>query len=82
MSTVKPSESTVTPQPAYLPGPDSILHPPTELYSRIAETASNTSARTTVTEFTIPPRSGLAWKVPAGGIFRLSTPQGPQVGGP
>ena len=28
----------------------------------------------------IPPRSGRAWKVPAGSLFRLSTPSGPQVG--
>ncbi|KAF1348243.1 hypothetical protein EJ07DRAFT_27854, partial [Lizonia empirigonia] len=27
-----------------------------------------------------PPRSGRAWKVPAGALFRLSTPEGPQVG--
>ena len=28
----------------------------------------------------VPPRSGRAWNVPAGVIFRLSTPEGPQVG--
>ncbi|KAF2143291.1 uncharacterized protein K452DRAFT_297049 [Aplosporella prunicola CBS 121167] len=68
------------PQPAYLPAPGSILFPPTELYSRIASTATTPSAREPLTTLTIPPRSGAAWHVPAGSVFRLSTPEGPQVG--
>ncbi|KAF4535395.1 Rhamnolipids biosynthesis 3-oxoacyl-(acyl-carrier-protein) reductase [Lasiodiplodia theobromae] len=71
------------PVPAYLPdSPSSILHPPTELYSRIAATASPSTPnqRELVSTLTIPPRSGAAWQVPAGSVFRLSTPAGPQVG--
>jgi hypothetical protein len=36
--------------------------------------------RTLVEQFTIPIRSGRAWTVPAGHVFRITTPQGPQVG--
>ncbi|KAI0800033.1 hypothetical protein C8Q74DRAFT_1363840 [Fomes fomentarius] len=73
--------SDTAPVPAYLPtSPSSVLHPPTELYSRIAATASAPSSRIPLKELTIPPRSGAAWHVPAGSVFRLSTPLGPQVG--
>lgn len=75
-----PTSQPAPPQPAYLPSPGSILHPPTALYSRIAATAADPSSRKPLTSFTIPPRSGLAWHVPAGCVFRLSTPAGPQVG--
>lgn len=68
------------PPPAYLPTSESSpLHPPTTLYNRIASTAS-TPSRVPLHSHTIPPRSGHAWHVPAGSIFRLSTPLGPQVG--
>ena len=67
------------PAPAYFPtSPASPLHPPTELYQRLASLPP--SSLNQITSFTIPPRSGKAWKVPAGSIFRLSTPEGPQVG--
>ncbi|KZV74530.1 hypothetical protein PENSPDRAFT_601359 [Peniophora sp. CONT] len=63
------------PQPAYLPTPGSILRPDPDLYTRIVQ-----APRTLLNEDIIPPRSGLAWRVPAGSIIRLSTPEGPQVG--
>ncbi|KAL1630249.1 hypothetical protein SLS56_005074 [Neofusicoccum ribis] len=72
--------SDTPPVPAYLPSPGSILHPPTALYARVAATASTPHARVPLSTVVIPPRSGSAWHVPAGSVFRLSTPQGPQVG--
>ncbi|KAH7128287.1 meiotic chromosome segregation protein [Dendryphion nanum] len=72
------------PQPAYFPThPSSPLHPPTALYTRLATltTPSPSLKHLVLTQsFTIPPRSGKAWTVPASAIFRLSTPEGPQVG--
>ncbi|KAF2749715.1 hypothetical protein M011DRAFT_397815 [Sporormia fimetaria CBS 119925] len=67
------------PQPAYFPtSSNSPLHPPTTLYKRLSELpAEHLTLRSTLV---IPPRSGRAWTVPAGCIFRLSTPEGPQVG--
>jgi hypothetical protein len=46
------------------------------LYRRIAEG----TGRRLVESFTIPIRSGRAWKVPAGHVFRIVTVEGPQVG--
>ncbi|EME47368.1 hypothetical protein DOTSEDRAFT_85874 [Dothistroma septosporum NZE10] len=64
------------PVPAYLAtGENSPLHVDRELYSNIAK-----ADRELVEAFTLPIRSGRAWKVPAGHIVRISTPQGPQVG--
>jgi uncharacterized protein YcgI (DUF1989 family) len=45
------------------------------LYSRIVNSTKNT-----IYTYTIPPRSGHAWKVPKGCVLRLTTPEGPQVG--
>ena len=45
-------------------------------YKRIAEA----SGRRMVESFTLPIRSGRAWTVPAGHVFRILTPEGPQVG--
>ena len=45
-------------------------------YKRIAEAGG----RRPVESFTIPIRSGRAWTVPAGHVFRITTPEGPQVG--
>ena len=45
-------------------------------YQRIAESPG----RVLVESFTIPIRSGCAWTVPAGHVFRILTPEGPQVG--
>lgn len=69
------SAQTNPPVPAYLPLPGSILQADKTFYSTIA-----TSARVLKESFTLPIRSGRAWKAPAGSIVRLSTPDGPQVG--
>jgi uncharacterized protein YcgI (DUF1989 family) len=45
-------------------------------YRRIAESGG----RTLVEQFTLPIRSGRAWTVPPGHVFRIVTPEGPQVG--
>jgi uncharacterized protein len=49
-----------------------------DLYKRIHDVGS--SDLTLTQSFTIPPRSGLAWHLPAAHICRISTPEGPQVG--
>lgn len=64
------------PVPAYLPSAGSPLAVPQDLYSSVQQ-----APRTKIDEFTIPIRSGKAWKAPAGSIVRISTPEGPQVGG-
>src|SRR5690625_2079220 len=48
-----------------------------EFYQQIAEA---TDQRTLVDKFTIHIRSGQAWEVPAGHVFRIVTVEGPQVG--
>ncbi|OHE99716.1 hypothetical protein CORC01_05074 [Colletotrichum orchidophilum] len=63
------------PVPAYLPTAGSVLTVDKELY----ESAQQTQ-RVLIEEFTLPIRSGRAWKAPAGSIVRISTPEGPQVG--
>ena len=70
---------TIPPSPAYFPtSPTSPLHPPTALYQKLRTLTP--AEVTTVLDLTIPRRSGRAWHVPAGSLFRLSTPSGPQVG--
>ncbi|KAF2497181.1 hypothetical protein BU16DRAFT_508118 [Lophium mytilinum] len=67
------------PRPAYLPtSATSPLHPPSTLYSRIADLPP--SALRLLSTTLIPPRSGASFTVLATCIFRLSTPEGPQVG--
>ncbi|ORY60891.1 uncharacterized protein BCR38DRAFT_348615 [Pseudomassariella vexata] len=62
--------------PAYLAtSADSPLKVDKELYA-----AAQGAPRVLVEQFTLPIRSGRAWKVPAGGIVRISTPDGGQVG--
>jgi hypothetical protein len=46
-----------------------------ELYDKILN-----STRSRVSQHVVPPRSGHAFVVPAGRIFRLTTSEGPQVG--
>ncbi|KAI4922487.1 hypothetical protein J4E90_000918 [Alternaria incomplexa] len=71
--------NSIPPAPAYFPtSADSPLHPPTALYTTLRDLPSTSLIKTQ--DFTIPPRSGKAWTVPAGALFRLSTPEGPQVG--
>lgn len=65
------------PTPAYLPSSsESPLIVDRDLYAAIQQRAE----REVVETFTIPIRSGRAWKVPAKAIVRISTPEGPQVG--
>jgi hypothetical protein len=45
------------------------------LYARI-----RTATKTRTLEYVVPPRSGYAFMVAAGSTFRLTTPEGPQVG--
>jgi uncharacterized protein YcgI (DUF1989 family) len=44
------------------------------------QTIADGDKRTLVDRFVIPIRSGQAWKVPAGHVFRILTNDGPQVG--
>jgi hypothetical protein len=44
-------------------------------YDKVA----NSGGRELVESFVLPIRSGKAWKVFAGQLFRISTPEGPQV---
>ncbi|KAI8932587.1 hypothetical protein NX059_010091 [Plenodomus lindquistii] len=68
-----------SPAPAYFPtSSDSPLHPPTALYTKLRSLPPDHLVNKQ--DFVIPPRSGLSWTVPAGSLFRLSTPSGPQVG--
>jgi len=48
----------------------------TAFYARIAEA----EGRSLAAQFAIPIRSGRAWEVPAGHVFRIVAPEGPQVG--
>lgn len=71
--------TNIPPVPAYFPtSADSPLYPPTALYTTLRNLPSSSLVKTQ--DFTIPPRSGKAWTVPAGALFRLSTPEGAQVG--
>lgn len=63
------------PAPAYFPThADSPLHPPKELYQRLRNLKEGDLIKKQ--DFVIPPRSGKAWKVGRGEVFRLSTPEG------
>ncbi|KAL0933753.1 meiotic chromosome segregation protein [Colletotrichum truncatum] len=64
-----------TPVPAYLAKAGSPLTVDKVLYE-----SAQKAPRVLVEEFTLPIRSGKAWKAPAGSIVRISTPEGPQVG--
>ncbi|KAH6653758.1 hypothetical protein BKA67DRAFT_563054 [Truncatella angustata] len=61
--------------PAYLPKAGSPLKVDESLYE-----AAQKAPRVLTEEFTLPIRSGKAWKAPAGSIIRISTPEGGQVG--
>ncbi|WP_409523075.1 urea carboxylase-associated family protein [Nitrincola sp. MINF-07-Sa-05] len=60
---------------AYQAGEGSSLAIDKALYDRIREAPG----RTLTESLTIPIRSGRAWKVPAGHVFRIVTLEGPQV---
>ena len=67
------------PPPAYFPTTsDSPLYPPVQLYHRLSSLPPTSLSKTL--DLAIPPRSGRAFPVPAGSLFRFSTPEGPQVG--
>jgi len=53
------------------------LHVDRDFYRRIGAAVD---ARRLVQDFVIPIRSGYAWEVPAGHVFRISILDGPQVG--
>ena len=62
---------------AYQANQGSILEVDKAFYQRLAQ---ETGSRTLVDSFEIPIRNGRAWEVPAGHLFRIATPKGPQVG--
>ena len=63
------------PRVIYEPKPGSPLAVDRDLYARLAENAG----RTLVERFVVPRRSGRAWPVRAGQLFRLIAVDGPQV---
>ncbi|KAL5438967.1 hypothetical protein PMIN05_005492 [Paraphaeosphaeria minitans] len=80
-TTTTTSTTTTPPLPAYFPTTStSPLHPPTALYAKLKTLSEENGGLIKTAEILVPPRSGRAWKVPAGALFRLSTPAGPQVG--
>src|SRR5580693_8980260 len=62
---------------AYQSTAGSALDVDKDFYRRIAE---DTASRRLVESFVIPIRTGRAWKVPAGHVFRIVAVEGPQVG--
>lgn len=62
---------------AYQSTKGSALDVDKDFYDRIANA---TEQRQLVDKFIIPIRSGRAWEVPAGHVFRIVTVEGPQVG--
>ncbi|MCC5885605.1 MAG: DUF1989 domain-containing protein [Gammaproteobacteria bacterium] len=65
-----------TPAAAYQAGSGSALAVDTAFYDRLREGGG----RSLVDRIEVPIRSGRAWTVPAGSVFRIITPEGPQVG--
>ena len=61
---------------AYQSTKGSALDPDKAFYGRIA---SEHDTRTLVESIVVPIRSGQAWTVPAGHVFRIVTIEGPQV---
>lgn len=55
----------------------SVLEVDKAFYRRLA---SAVEQRKKIDEFAVPLRSGRAWEVPSGHIFRITTTEGPQVG--
>lgn len=62
---------------AYQPSPGTAFDIDKAFYQRIAD---GQDKRTLVQSITLPIRSGIAWAVPAGHVFRVVTIEGPQVG--
>ena len=64
------------PTPAYeSPNSRSVLYPTPEFLDSVRG-----SSRRLVSNHLVPPRSGHAWRLGAGQICRITTPEGPQVG--
>src|SRR5579863_6114229 len=63
--------------PAYQASKGSPLEVDRPFYQRIAQ---EQDARRLVDKLVVPIRSGRAWRVPAGHVFRIVTIDGPQVG--
>jgi len=61
---------------AYQAGKGSTLEVDSAFYDRVVR---EKSARKLVDSFTVPIRSGMAWEVPKGHVFRIVTIDGPQV---
>jgi uncharacterized protein YcgI (DUF1989 family) len=72
---LKTRKSIPKPVPAYLGKAGTPLTVDKTQYAAIQE-----APRRLHEEFTLPIRSGKAWRAPAGSIVRISTPEGPQVG--
>ncbi len=64
------------PRVIYEPKPGSPIEVDRPFYDRLARRAE---ARTAVERFVVPKRSGLAWPVRAGQLFRIVAVEGPQV---
>ncbi len=62
---------------AYRAAAGSVLDPDTRFYNKLVDSKYG---RQLIESFEVPIRSGGAWNVPAGYIFRITTPKGPQVG--
>lgn len=62
---------------AYQVSKGAALQVDTAFYERLR---ANAQQRTLVEQFEVPIRTGRAWKVKAGQVFRVTTPVGPQVG--
>lgn len=63
--------------PAYQVSKGKALQVDTAFYERIRDRADQC---TLIEQFEAPISTGRAWKVPAGHVFRVTTPVGPQVG--
>src|SRR5204863_271983 len=69
-------ESMARPRVIYEAKPGSPLDVDRDLYGRLAR---ETARRTLVERFVVPKRSGRAWPVRAGQLFRIVAVEGPQV---
>lgn len=69
------SQKPYTQPAAYQSLPGGPLDPDRNFYQRIAG-----AERTLTQQFTVPVRSGQAWRVPSGSVVRLHSVEGPQVG--
>src|SRR5262245_66280235 len=64
------------PRVIYEPKPGSPIEVDREFYDRLSR---ETARQAPVERFTVPPRTGRAWPVRAGELFRIVAVEGPQV---